>query len=175
MPTVGISFFTGAHASSAVPYPARMPLSLAERAIIAVLRELPLHALTRAAGRLATLRLPPALQRLEIPGAEPAASPDVSSAADPQVLLDRIKVLEQRISELESGTVLSEPETLVKRIEAYTGGIGTYMDRQLNANRVPELYAAIVLVAFIGYLVNIGLRVVQRRTLFWSGEERSAR
>lgn len=56
-----------------------------------------------------------------------------------------------------------------------TGGIGTYMDRQQTANRVPELYAAIVLAALIGYLVNIGLRIVQRRTLFWSGEERSAR
>jgi ABC-type nitrate/sulfonate/bicarbonate transport system permease component len=53
------------------------------------------------------------------------------------------------------------------------GGIGSYMERQQIANRLPEGYAAVVLVGLIGYLVNVGLRVLQRRTLFWSGEERS--
>ena len=55
-----------------------------------------------------------------------------------------------------------------------TGGVGSYMERQQIANRLPEMYAAVVLVGLIGYLVNVGLRVLQRRTLFWSGEERSA-
>jgi NitT/TauT family transport system permease protein len=53
------------------------------------------------------------------------------------------------------------------------GGIGVYMEAQRAAFKVPELYAAIVLVAVIGYAVNVGLRAVQRRTLFWAGEERS--
>ena len=43
------------------------------------------------------------------------------------------------------------------------GGIGSYMDRQQIANRLPEMYAAVVLVGLIGYLVNVGLRVLQRR------------
>jgi phosphatidylserine decarboxylase len=60
-----------------------MPLSLAERAMIAVLRELPLHALTRAAGRLASLRLPPALQRLEIRAFAAAVGADLGEAAQP--------------------------------------------------------------------------------------------
>ena len=54
-----------------------------------------------------------------------------------------------------------------------TGGVGAYMERQQIANQLPEMYAAVVLVGLIGYLVNVGLRVLQRRTLFWSGEERS--
>jgi len=56
-----------------------------------------------------------------------------------------------------------------------TGGVGTYLKRQQIANRLPEMYAAVILVGLIGYLVNVGLRVLQRRTLFWAGEERSAR
>jgi ABC-type nitrate/sulfonate/bicarbonate transport system permease component len=53
-------------------------------------------------------------------------------------------------------------------------GVGSYMERQQIANQLPELYAAVVLVGLVGYLVNVGLRVLERRTLFWAGEERSA-
>jgi NitT/TauT family transport system permease protein len=55
------------------------------------------------------------------------------------------------------------------------GGVGDYMEDQRVALRTPELYAAVVLVALLGYAVNVGLRAVQRRALFWAGEERSAR
>jgi NitT/TauT family transport system permease protein len=54
------------------------------------------------------------------------------------------------------------------------GGIGDYMDDRKQTNQIPELYAAVVLVAAIGFAVNVGLRALQRRTLFWAGEERSA-
>jgi ABC-type nitrate/sulfonate/bicarbonate transport system permease component len=54
------------------------------------------------------------------------------------------------------------------------GGVGDYMEDQQNANNIPELYAAVVLVALLGYGVNVALRAVQRRTLFWAGEARSA-
>jgi NitT/TauT family transport system permease protein len=53
------------------------------------------------------------------------------------------------------------------------GGIGTYMERQQIANQLPEMYAAVIVVGLIGYLMNVGLRALQRRTLFWAGEERS--
>jgi ABC-type nitrate/sulfonate/bicarbonate transport system permease component len=33
----------------------------------------------------------------------------------------------------------------------------------------------VVLVGLIGYFMDLGLRAVQRRALFWSGEERSAK
>jgi NitT/TauT family transport system permease protein len=55
-----------------------------------------------------------------------------------------------------------------------SGGVGTYMERQQIATRLPEMYAAVIVVGLIGYLMNVGLRVLQRRTLFWAGEERSS-
>lgn len=55
------------------------------------------------------------------------------------------------------------------------GGVGAYMERQQFANRIPELYAGVVLVALFGFGVNLLLRTVQHRALFWAGEERSAR
>ena len=54
------------------------------------------------------------------------------------------------------------------------GGVGAYMEDQQFAAKLPELYAAVVLVSLLGFAVNVGLRVIQRRTLFWAGEERSA-
>ena len=53
------------------------------------------------------------------------------------------------------------------------GGIGDYMDDRRQTNEIPEMYAAVILVALIGFAVNVGLRAVQRRTLFWAGEERA--
>jgi NitT/TauT family transport system permease protein len=52
-------------------------------------------------------------------------------------------------------------------------GIGAYMTRQENALHLPELYAAIVLVGLLGLVINVALRFVERRVLFWSGEERA--
>jgi hypothetical protein len=67
------------------------------------------------------------LEPLELPGAEPVAGA-AGTASDTQQLLARIKSLEQRIADLESGTVLSEPETRVKRIEVYTDKNGNQYD-----------------------------------------------
>src|SRR5438093_2653472 len=59
------------------------------------------------------------LQPLEIPGAEAAPRAGAGTAAEMEALIDRINTLEQRIADLESSTVLSEPETRPKRIEVY--------------------------------------------------------
>jgi hypothetical protein len=69
-----------------------------------------------------------ALVPLEVPGAAPSPAGTTGSASDPQALLDRIKTLEQRIADLEAGTVLSEPETRVKRIEVYVDKDGNEHD-----------------------------------------------
>ena len=74
--------------------------------------------------RAVTLTLAP----LEVSGAEPVVAAPAADATDPQALLDRIKTLEQRIADLESGTVLSEPETRVKRIEVYKDKDGVETD-----------------------------------------------
>jgi NitT/TauT family transport system permease protein len=55
------------------------------------------------------------------------------------------------------------------------GGVGAFMEDQQFANKLPELYAAVVLLALLGYGVNLALRAIQRRTLFWAGEERRVR
>jgi ABC-type nitrate/sulfonate/bicarbonate transport system permease component len=53
-----------------------------------------------------------------------------------------------------------------------TAGLGAYMQQQQAAYRVPEMYAAIVVVALLGYAINLGLRLAERRVVFWSAEER---
>jgi len=68
------------------------------------------------------------LESLEVPGGEPPSPAAVAGASDAETLLNRIKALEQRINELESGTVLSEPETRVKRIEVYIDKNGNEHD-----------------------------------------------
>ncbi len=68
-----------------------------------------------------------ALEALDVPGAEAPAAP-AGEAVDTQALLDRIKVLEQKIGELESSTVLSDPETRVRRVEVYVDESGNQSD-----------------------------------------------
>jgi len=68
------------------------------------------------------------LEPLEIPGAEIVA-PGAGTAVDAQALFERIKLLEQRLSDVESGTVLSEPETRVKRIDVYVDKNGNQYDQ----------------------------------------------
>lgn len=48
--------------------------------------------------------------------------------ADRQALLERIATLEQRINDLESSAVLSEPETRVRRVEVYVDENGNVLD-----------------------------------------------
>ena len=50
-------------------------------------------------------------------------------STNPQDLLDRIKTLEQRIRDLETGTVLSDPETRVRKVEVYVDPDGTIHDQ----------------------------------------------
>ncbi len=55
-----------------------------------------------------------------------------------------------------------------------TQGIGSYMQRQQLAFELPEMYAAVVLVGFLGYAINLVLRQAERRIVFWAAEERLA-
>ncbi len=60
-----------------------MPLSLADRLALRVLRELPLHSVSRGAGWLATRRLPDWLQRPAIRGFAALVGADLAEARDP--------------------------------------------------------------------------------------------
>ena len=67
------------------------------------------------------------LTPLILPGAEESAGGG-GTVTDTALLLDRIKQLEARITDLESEAVLSEPETRVKRIEVYVDDNGVQTD-----------------------------------------------
>ena len=79
-----------------------------------------------------------ALQPLDVPGAESVAS--TATTVDATALLDRIKTLEQRISDLEASTVLSEPETRVKRIEVYVDPNGVQTDEPVPGAKKEVTY-----------------------------------
>ena len=79
------------------------------------------------------------LTPLDIPGAEGVVVPG-APVADTQLLLDRIKQLEQRISDLEASTVLSEPETRVKRIEVYVDPNGVQTDEPVPGAKKEVTY-----------------------------------
>jgi len=81
------------------------------------------------------------LEALDIPGGEPESAAAIAGGvADMQALLDRIKVLEKRLSDLESGTVLSEPETRVKRIEVYVDKNGNQYDQPVPGAKKTVTY-----------------------------------
>jgi hypothetical protein len=86
------------------------------------------------------------LQPLEIAGAETTAVPGApavpagSVGVDTQALLDRIKALEQRIAELETSTVLSEPETRVRRVEVYVDKNGNEHDQPTDGAKKQVTY-----------------------------------
>jgi hypothetical protein len=60
-----------------------------------------------------------------------AATATEAAEADRQALLERIATLEQRISDLESNTVLSDPETRVRRVEVYVDETGGEQDEPI--------------------------------------------
>jgi hypothetical protein len=67
-----------------------------------------------------------------------AASAAEAAEFERQQLLQRIATLEQRISDLESSAVLSEPETRVRRVEMYVDENGNVTDEPVPGAR-PEV------------------------------------
>jgi hypothetical protein len=84
----------------------------------------------RGAQTPAAPAMPPGMVMPGGPTGGDAANPEGApqDSTDPQALLDRIKTLEQRIRDLESSTVLSEPETRVKKVEVYVDKDGVQHD-----------------------------------------------
>jgi NitT/TauT family transport system permease protein len=52
------------------------------------------------------------------------------------------------------------------------GGLGSYMQEKQSAVQLPEMYAAVVAVALLGYLISRALRAAEHRAVFWIGEQR---
>ena len=66
------------------------------------------------------------LETLDLPGQEATAA---QVATDPQALAARIEELEKKVKDLESTTVLSEPQTQTKKIEVYVDKDGHQYDQ----------------------------------------------
>src|SRR5262245_40930218 len=81
------------------------------------------------------------MELLELPGAETSARPAGAPApTDNQVLVERIRVLEERLNSLEASTVLSEPETRVKRIEVFVDKNGNEYDKEVPGAKKKVTY-----------------------------------
>ncbi len=81
------------------------------------------------------------LEPLEVPGAETAPTgATAAGTTDVQSLLERIRKLEQRLTEFESTTVLSEPETRVKRIEIWVDKDGNQYDHEVPGSKRAVTY-----------------------------------
>ena len=81
------------------------------------------------------------LEPLEVPGAETAPTgATAAGTTDIQALLERIRALELRLSEFEATTVLSEPETRVKRIEIWVDKDGVQYDHPVPGTKKTVTY-----------------------------------
>jgi hypothetical protein len=79
------------------------------------------------------------LEALEIPGGAPTTATE-SAPLTTQALMDQIKTLEQRVAELESSTVLSEPETRVRKVEVYVDENGNQHDQPVPGAKPQVTY-----------------------------------
>jgi len=88
---------------------------------------------------IANAQMPPMPQ---MPPASPGARAEESAndSTDPRALLERIKLLEQRLAELESSTVLSETETRVRRVEVWVDPEGGQHDEPVAGARRTVTY-----------------------------------
>jgi ribosomal protein L29 len=75
----------------------------------------------------------PAMQMPMPPAVTGPVNPEDTppDSTDPKALLDRIKALEQRIRDLESSAVLSEPETRVREVEIWVDKDGNQYDHEM--------------------------------------------
>ena len=72
--------------------------------------------------------------------AQPPAPPPPPAEPDREQLLERIDQLEERVGQLESTTVLSEPETRVRRIEVWVDENGIEYDEERPGTRPVVTY-----------------------------------
>ena len=83
----------------------------------------------------ATADGPEEVVEAEVDAAGDAETQGSAQDVDLQALLDRLKALEQRIRELETSTVLSEPETRVRRVEVWVDDDGIEHDEPVDGAR----------------------------------------
>jgi ABC-type nitrate/sulfonate/bicarbonate transport system permease component len=58
--------------------------------------------------------------------------------------------------------------TITTELIAGNSGIGFYISQMEQANRLPEMYAGILLTGILGYLLNTLFVTLERRIVFWT-------
>lgn len=86
--------------------------------------------------------MPPGMVMPGGPAGGDAANPEgaPTDSTDPQAMLDRIKLLEQRIKDLESSTVYSEPETRTKKKVVFVDKNGIESDQPIEGAKKVTTY-----------------------------------
>lgn len=58
--------------------------------------------------------------------------------------------------------------TVTTELVAGNSGLGFYVSQMEQANRLPSMYAGILLTGIVGYLVNLVFFALERKLVFWS-------
>ncbi|HEX3465325.1 MAG TPA: ABC transporter permease [Candidatus Elarobacter sp.] len=64
--------------------------------------------------------------------------------------------------------------TVTTELVAGNSGLGFYVSQMEQANRLPSMYAGILLTGILGYLINLIFFALERRVVFWSPSARGA-
>jgi len=62
--------------------------------------------------------------------------------------------------------------TVTTELVAGNSGLGFYVSQMEQANRLPSMYAGILLTGILGYLVNLVFFALERKVVFWSPSAR---
>ena len=62
--------------------------------------------------------------------------------------------------------------TVTTELIAGNSGIGFYVSQMEQANRLPPMYAGILLTGILGYLINMLFFQLERKVVFWAPQSR---
>lgn len=62
--------------------------------------------------------------------------------------------------------------TVTTELVAGNSGLGFYISQMEQANRLPSMYAGILLTGILGYLINVLFFAIEKRVVFWSPSAR---
>jgi NitT/TauT family transport system permease protein len=62
--------------------------------------------------------------------------------------------------------------TVTTELVAGNSGLGFYVSQMEQANRLPSMYAGILLTGILGFIINLLFSALERRVVFWSPSAR---
>lgn len=73
---------------------------------------------------------------------------------------------------LRVSTSLALVVTVTTELVAGDSGLGYYVSQMEQANRLPSMYAGILLTGILGYLINLIFFALERKVVFWAPQSR---